>query len=125
MFFSRSIIKLFRKVCFRRSFLCCGVFHLRWYFLILKGKNLFIFMFFFLEDKDNVIRLGLWFFDGYLLFIREIDGTEQSENIVFNHTDFWVRLYNMFFRKWNILGIIIICKSVGDVLEVDETDISG
>lgn len=47
------------------------------------------------------------------------------ENLEFYNVDFWVCLYNMFFKKCNLLGIIIICNRVGEVMEVEETDVSG
>lgn len=88
------------------------------------GKNLFIFQFFSMEVKETVIRMCLCSFDGHLLLIREIDGTEQPENLEFNYADFWVCLDNMPFKKRNLQGITSICNRVGEVLEVDETDVS-
>lgn len=89
------------------------------------GKNLFIFQFFSLEDKESVIRLGPCFFDGHLLHIREIDGSEQPENLEFHHANFWIRLYKMRFKKRNTPGITTIYNRVAEVLEVDESDVLG
>lgn len=72
-----------------------------------------------------MIKLGFWAFDGYLFLIRENNGIELVENLEFNYVDFWVRIYNMLFKKRNRQGIIIICNKVGEALEVDEFDVLG
>ncbi|VFQ69885.1 unnamed protein product [Cuscuta campestris] len=86
-------------------------------------KNLLVFQLFSLEDKLSVLRTGPLVFDGYLLLIRELGGNEQPEGIWFSFVDFWVRVYDIPFRKRNKAGVETVYSKVVRVLEMDETDI--
>ncbi|KAJ8439593.1 hypothetical protein Cgig2_024180 [Carnegiea gigantea] len=52
--------------------------------------NLFAFHFF-----PRQINKGPWAFDGNRLMIKEMTGSEQPSEVVFNKARFWVKVYNV------------------------------
>ena len=65
--------------------------------LIIKDldANLFIFQFFSMGDKAQVLNDGPWPFDGHLLLLREMTGMEQPLEMQFEYARFWVKVYEL------------------------------
>ncbi|XP_057808902.1 uncharacterized protein LOC131023381 [Salvia miltiorrhiza] len=83
-------------------------------------KNLFIFSFESLEDREWVLRRQPWHFDGHLFAVMGLDETAQPSNIRVNRGSFWVRAYNLPMKCMNPTIIRNIGKQIGTVEEVDE-----
>ncbi|XP_057793078.1 uncharacterized protein LOC131009683 [Salvia miltiorrhiza] len=83
-------------------------------------KNLFLFSFATLEDRQWVLQRQPWHFDGHLFAVMGLDDSAQPSDIRVNRSSFWVRAYNLPIKCMNPSIIRNIGKQIGVVEEVDE-----
>uniref|UniRef100_A0A803KWR0 DUF4283 domain-containing protein n=1 Tax=Chenopodium quinoa TaxID=63459 RepID=A0A803KWR0_CHEQI len=87
--------------------------------------NLFVFQFFSEPDKNRIIEGSLWFFDGKLLVLKDIQGGEQPSEVVFDKSPMWIRLLDVPFNRRNSSTMYDIGESLGGFLEFDDSDPLG
>lgn len=59
------------------------------------GNGLPLFSFDLVEDREWVICIQPWHFDGHLFAVRVLDGTEQPSTVTLSTVSMWVRALDL------------------------------
>ncbi|KAJ8442161.1 hypothetical protein Cgig2_015502 [Carnegiea gigantea] len=87
--------------------------------------NLFAFQFFSAADKDFVLNEGPWAFDGCILVLKDIDGSEQPLEVVFEIAGFWVKAYEIPAKQQTLVFVRFLASQVGTFVRCEESAMYG
>ena len=88
------------------------------------SPNLYAFQFFHWKDMAKVLEGRPWCFDNMLILLKEADGDEQPDQVLINHSPFWVRIKNLPFNYRSDEVVRALIGNMGDIIELEE-DVLG
>lgn len=88
------------------------------------SPNIYAFQFFHWRDMTKVLEGRPWCFDNMLILLKEADGDEQPEQVILQHSPFWVRIKNLPFNSRSDEVVRALIGNMGEILEIEE-DVLG
>jgi len=88
-------------------------------------NNMFSFQFFSTVDRDYVLNEGPWSFDGSILLLKQVTGSEQIADIKFDSARFWVKAYNVPAKQQTHAFGYFLASKVGTFVACDEETMYG
>nr|POF01908.1 hypothetical protein CFP56_41925 [Quercus suber] len=74
------------------------------------------------RDKRRVIEMSPWHYEKQLILLQEFDRDQDTKDIVFRCSPFWVQIYNLPLKHRTRETGMAIEVSLGEVMEVDVAD---
>lgn len=71
------------------------------------------------KDKQKVINNQLWYFDHFLLILKEVIGDEQPSSIDLSHTPFWVRAFDLPLKSRGKETTLVLGNKIGKYIMKD------
>jgi len=88
-------------------------------------KNLFPFQFFSTTHKEFVLNEGPWAFDGKILLLQEINGSEIPSKVEFKIGQFWVKAYDLPAKKQTMAFAQCLAKQLGSFVSCEDSTMFG
>ncbi|OMP01909.1 reverse transcriptase [Corchorus capsularis] len=86
------------------------------------GDNLFIFHFEDEIERDRVLVSQPWCFNRALLVLKDFDGIQDPNEVVFDQCQYWMRMFDLPIMLMNMRIGVSVGETMGPVLEVDDTN---
>ena len=86
------------------------------------GDNKVLFQFGLKEDLDEVLLLGPWSFDKYLMILHKLGTGEAVTKVQFNKASFWVQIHGLPTMCQTKDARLLIGRTLGKVEKVDMDD---
>ena len=83
------------------------------------GVNLFLAIFVTEESMNDVWYRSPWSFDKRLILLKHFNGDLSPGNVTFQHSPFWIRVFNIPIKSMNSVVGTRIAKEIGIPLVVD------
>ena len=83
------------------------------------GNNLFLAIFDMEEHMNDILDRSSWFFDNRLVMLKRFTNDVSSENVTFQRSPFWIRVFNIPIKIMNATVGNYIANEIGVPLLVD------
>lgn len=83
------------------------------------GNNIFLFRFEEAEDKDHILKDGLWSISNNLLILEPLEIGGTVEDLEFSHCPFWIQIHGLPVEKMTRANAELIGKRLGKLLAVE------
>lgn len=89
------------------------------------GKNLFLFKFATMRDKDRILDGGPWAYNNQMLAFCDFNGELRPEEYRFDKAMFWIRISGL---TWNLMSMDMaerLGNNIGSLVKVDHSTRRG